>query len=227
MTKTWNRLAFFQTAYPSIKQFINEQVDQGRKILPIQIPPTQLRPSGEWQGPTLFNAFIATPRDQVKVIILGQDPYPNRDHAMGLAFSIPENVTPYPPSLMNIYKELHSDLGIRRKNGSLIDWAKQGVLLLNTALTVEEGKPNSHADIGWAQLAKEVVKDTTKDDHMCFVFWGQKAQAFEKYVDNDEHLVIRSAHPSPLSADKGFFGSKPFSKINSYLEVHNKAPIKW
>jgi uracil-DNA glycosylase len=228
----WSTLPFFRTTYPQIKDFINEEVDKGKSILPRQAPPMQLRPKGEWQGPTLFNAFIATPRDKVKVVILGQDPYPNKNHAMGLAFSVPASTYPLPPSLQNIFEELFDDLGnenVDASNGSLLEWAKQGVLLLNTSLTVEEGKPASHADIGWDQLAKEVLEAVSTDKSgVVFILWGSKAHTFESYIkDPKYHMIIKSAHPSPLSAHKGFFGSRPFSKANAFLEAVGQAPIKW
>lgn len=224
----WSDLSFFKTQYPYIRTFINEEVDKGKSILPRSTPPLKLRGGDDWQGPTLFNAFIATPRDKVKVVILGQDPYPNKENAMGLAFSVPENV-PVPASLQNIYKELQDDVGVVRKNGSLIDWAKQGVLLLNSSLTVEEGKSGSHAYIGWHELTKEVISTLSEEsDGIVFILWGSYAQGYDPYIKHKErHMVIKSPHPSPLSANKGFFGSKPFSKTNFFLESIGKSPIKW
>lgn len=211
----WSELKFWKEQHPYIRDFLKEEKEKGKKILPY--------------SSDILNAFIYTRRGNVKVVILGQDPYPNRAYAMGLAFSVPENSPQIPASLQNIYKELKDDLGVERTNGSLLDWAKQGVLLLNTSLTVEEGKPNSHSYIGWHELVKEVIETlSTEQDGLVFILWGANAHAYEQYIKCPKrHMIIRSAHPSPLSAHKGFFGSKPFSKTNFFLESVGKEPIKW
>lgn len=175
----------------------------------------------------IFNAFNHTPRKDVKVVILGQDPYANRNHAHGLAFSIPSNAA-IPQSLSNIYAELSADLGVSRSDGSLIDWAKQGVMLLNTVLTVREGERDSHSKLGWKKFTDQVIQTLSNDkENLVFVLWGNPAQKKLKLIDQTKHLVLTSAHPSPLSAHKGFFGSKPFSKINSYLKEHDLSEINW
>lgn len=210
----WSELNFFKTQYPVIKKFLKEEREKGKSILPGAL--------------NIFNAFLNTPRHSVKVVIIGQDPYANPDHAMGLAFSVPKGAK-WPPSLHNIYKELADDVGVIRSSGSLIDWAKQGVLLLNSSLTVEEGKSNSHQYLGWHELAKEVIEAvSTEQDGVVFILWGSFAQGYKQYINNPEkHMILQSAHPSPLSADRGFFGSKPFSKTNFFLESIGKEPIKW
>lgn len=177
---------------------------------------------------SLLKAFALTPPDNVKVVILGQDPYPTKGHAHGLAFSVEPNISPLPKSLVNIYKELEDDIGTNRENGDLSDWAKQGVLLLNTSLTVVEGQPSSHSDIGWGVLTNEVVRFLSEHyEHLVFILWGKHAQQKAIYVDGSKHLIIRSPHPSPLSAHRGFFGSKPFTRANKYLSEHKKQPIRW
>lgn len=175
----------------------------------------------------IFKAFALTPLSELRVVILGQDPYPTKGVANGLAFSVEPN-TPLPKSLKNIFTELRSDLGITRTRGDLTDWAEQGVLLLNTSLTVLEGKPGSHSDIGWAQLTSQVVRYISENkNNIVFILWGKHAQQKGLCIDTEKHCVIKSAHPSPLSAYNGFFGSKPFSKTNDYLVAHNIKPISW
>ncbi len=175
----------------------------------------------------IFNAF-KTPYKDIKVVILGQDPYHGEGEAHGYAFSCLK--TPIPPSLKNIYKELYSDLGIEKDmtNGDLTPWAKEGVMLLNACLTVEKDKPNSHKNLGWNIFTDEVIKKLNeREDPLVFILWGNFAKEKEKYITNKNHLVISSAHPSPFSARNGFFGSKPFSKTNNYLIKNNKKPINW
>jgi len=175
----------------------------------------------------VFNAFLYTPWEDVKVVILGQDPYHTKGFAMGLAFGVTPS-TPIPKSLINIYKELEDDLGIIRKNGCLIDWAEQGVLLLNTSLTVREGIPGSHSDIGWEQFTDNIIQTLSNEkEHLVFVLWGNHAIKKQKLIDNSKHYILTSPHPSPLSAHKGFFGSKPFSKTNAYLVEHKIPEITW
>ena len=176
----------------------------------------------------VFNALKLSSYKDTKVLILGQDPYYNFGQANGLAFSVKEGVK-IPPSLKNIYKELESDLGIPIANsGSLVSWAKQGVLLLNTSLTVEEKKPNSHKNIGWQIFTDEIIKILNKKERPCvFILWGNNAIAKEKFITNPKHLIIKSSHPSPLSARRGFFGSKVFSRTNQFLKKNNEREIDW
>lgn len=177
----------------------------------------------------IFNAFNLTPFDKVKVVILGQDPYHGPNQANGLAFSVNDNI-PTPPSLVNIYKEIKTDLGIeaKNKNGNLENWAKQGVLMLNATLTVKASQAGSHQNKGWEKFTDAVVKILSEQkENLVFILWGAYAQKKGSVIDENKHLVIRSAHPSPLSAYNGFFGSKPFSQANSYLIFTGKDPIEW
>ena len=175
----------------------------------------------------VFRAF-ATDLNEVKVVILGQDPYHTPGAAEGLAFSVP-NSQPIPPSLMNIYKEIDSDIGYHTNpRGSLANWQKQGVLLLNTVLTVEAHKPKSHSGKGWEIFTTEVIKYLNETrPHLVFILWGRDARNKKPLIDSSKHLVLESAHPSPLSAYAGFFGSKPFSKCNNFLKQNNLEPIQW
>lgn len=175
----------------------------------------------------IFRALELTPFDEVKVIILGQDPYHNDFQANGLCFSVSDMV-PAPPSLKNIYKELESDLNIKKNTNDLASWALQGVLLLNTTLTVKAHEANSHKDLGWEQFTDFIIKEiSTHKENIVFVLWGAYAQKKSQLIDSQKHLIIKTAHPSPLSAHRGFLGSKPFSKINNYLSKHQKAIINW
>ena len=176
----------------------------------------------------IFNCFQTTDYDDVKAVILGQDPYHGYGQAHGLCFSVKKGVTP-PPSLKNIYKELKSDLNIDAPNhGELTKWAKNGVLLLNTVLTVREGNPNSHKDCGWQWFTDEVIKKLNeREKPIVFILWGGNARSKKKFIDQNKHFIIESAHPSPLSAYNGFFGSKPFSKTNALLKSANIPPIDW
>ena len=175
----------------------------------------------------VFNAFRLSYKD-IKVVILGQDPYHGEGEAHGFAFSCLK--TPIPPSLKNIYKELYDDLGIEKDmlDGNLLPWVKQGVMLLNTGLTVEKDKPNSHKDLGWQVFTDEVIKKLNeREKPVVFILWGNNARAKKGFITNPQHLVIESAHPSPFSARNGFFGSKPFSRTNNFLIKNNITPIKW
>ncbi len=175
----------------------------------------------------IFRALDLTPFDDIKVVIIGQDPYHNDDQANGLCFSVSEKVKT-PPSLKNIFTELKSDLGIDRTQNELDDWAAQGVLLLNATLTVTAHSSNSHKDIGWEQFTNFIIKEISgKQKNIVFVLWGAFAQKKEELINSSQHLIIKSAHPSPFSVYRGFYGSKPFSQINSYLESKNKQPISW
>ncbi len=176
----------------------------------------------------IYNALHLTSFKDTKVVILGQDPYHGPNQAHGLSFSVQPEVTP-PPSVKNIYKELQSDLGCKiPNNGYLVKWAEQGVLLLNTVLTVREGKPNSHKGKGWETFTDEVIKTLNeREKPVVFMLWGKKAQAKEEFITAEHHYIIESAHPSPFSAKRGFFGSKPFSKANQFLENIGSEPLDW
>ena len=169
----------------------------------------------------IFNALRYTPYSNVKVVIIGQDPYHGEGEAHGLSFSVQEGV-PLPPSLQNIYKELYNDLGIKNTKGDLTPWAKEGVLLLNSILSVEKDKPLSHSKLGWQLLTDHIIKLLNqKEEPIVFILWGSYARSKKEFITNKKHLIIESVHPSPLSASRGFFGSKPFSKTNNFLKKNN------
>lgn len=175
----------------------------------------------------LFKALKTTSYKNTKVLILGQDPYHGEGEANGLCFSVNNNISK-PPSLQNIFKELQSDLNIVRNNSDLIDWAKQGILLLNTVLTVEKDKPFSHKNRGWEIFTDEIIKKLNeKKEPVIFVLWGNAARSKKQYITNKIHYIVESAHPSPLSYNKGFKDSKPFSKINNILKNENMSEIVW
>lgn len=176
----------------------------------------------------IFKAFRNTSYKDTKVVILGQDPYHGAQQAEGLSFSVKEGIA-FPPSLKNIFKELNSDLGYEiPSSGSLVPWTKEGVLLLNTVLTVEENKPASHKDLGWEKFTDKVIeKIAEKDSPVVFILWGSFARSKKKLIKNKNHYIIESAHPSPLSAYNGFFGSRPFSKTNDFLISQGLEPIHW
>ena len=176
----------------------------------------------------IFNALKYVAYEDVKVVILGQDPYHGRGQAHGFSFSVKEDV-PIPPSLLNIYKELRDDLGLFiPDNGNLTKWAKQGVLLLNTVLTVREKSPNSHKDRGWEKLTDRIIALLNqREKPIVFILWGANARSKTKLINNRRHLILTSAHPSPLSAYRGFFGSKVFSKTNKFLRDNNMKEIDW
>lgn len=205
-TKDWESLALF------IK---SEYLDKNKKIFP--------------EPKDIFKAFELTPFSRVKVIILGQDPYHDDGQAHGLSFSVPENKI-LPPSLKNIYKEIESDLNIKKdfKQGNLEPWAKDGVLLLNAILTVIAHNPASHREKGWEKFTDYVIKTLSdKRQNLVFILWGNYAKGKRGLIDQNKHLIIESVHPSPFSANNGFFGSKPFSKTNKYLKEHNIDIINW
>ena len=180
-------------------------------------------------GSLIFNSFNLTPLEKIKVVILGQDPYHGPGQAHGLCFSVPEGVRP-PPSLLNIYKELESDLDkkVNIQNGNLEAWANQGVFLLNTTLTVEKSKPLSHQDLGWSKFTDKVIALINKElKNIVFILWGSHAQTKKNLIDLNKHHILTSPHPSPLSAHRGFFGSKPFSKTNDFLESKQIDKITW
>lgn len=198
----------------ALKEFLRRELDAGKKIYP--------RPS------EIFNAFNHTPFDEVKVVILGQDPYHGEGQAHGLSFSVKPGVR-IPPSLLNIYKELHSDLKIpRATHGYLKAWADQGVLLLNATLTVEAETAGSHQKKGWEEFTDKAIQSLSENrEGLVFVLWGAYAQKKGAVIDRTKHLVIESHHPSPLSASRGFLGSKPFSRVNAYLQQSGKTEIDW
>ena len=176
----------------------------------------------------VFNALELTPFESVKVVILGQDPYHGFGQAHGLSFSVQKGI-PLPPSLRNIYKELQEDIGgDLPTEGDLTHWAKQGVLLLNTVLTVEEGNANSHKGMGWERLTNRLIESLNELKHpVIFILWGKPAQDKEKLITNSNHVILKAPHPSPLSAYRGFFGSKPFSRVNDILIQQGQSPIRW
>ena len=176
----------------------------------------------------VFNALELTPFESVKVVILGQDPYHGFGQAHGLSFSVQKGI-PLPPSLKNIYKELQEDIGGELPTeGDLSHWAKQGVLLLNTVLTVEEGNANSHKGMGWERLTNRLIESLNELKHpVIFILWGKPAQDKEKLITNSNHVILKAPHPSPLSAYRGFFASKPFSKVNDILIQQGQTPIRW
>jgi len=180
-------------------------------------------------GPLIFNAFNTTPFNQVQVVILGQDPYHGKGQAHGLSFSVPDGIKP-PPSLVNIFKEIRSDLGVEMPAdyGNLTHWASQGVFLLNAILTVRNNEPASHSKFGWGEFTDRVIeKISDQTEHTVFLLWGRFAQDKQVLIDETRHLVLKAAHPSPFSAANGFFGCKHFSKTNQYLSNHGKMPIDW
>ena len=176
----------------------------------------------------IFNAFKMTPYKSIKAVILGQDPYHEPNQAHGLCFSVKDGCVP-PPSLINIFKEMKSDLGLEPpKNGNLTKWAERGVLLLNTTLTVRRGAANSHSKCGWTAFTDEVIKKiSAREKPVVFILWGGNARAKKPLIDTELHFIVESAHPSPLSCYNGFFGSKPFSKTNGFLERVGEEPIDW
>ena len=179
-------------------------------------------------GPLIFNAFNLTPFDKVKVVILGQDPYHGPGQAHGLSFSVPDGV-PFPPSLQNIFKELHDDLGVPiARSGNLEKWAREGVLLLNASLTVRAGQAASHSRHGWEQFTDAAIRALSEQrEHLVFILWGNYAIAKQALIDPFKHLILKSVHPSPLSASRGFFGCHHFSQTNNYLIQNGVEPIDW
>jgi uracil-DNA glycosylase len=179
-------------------------------------------------GPLIFNAFNQTPFDKVKVVLLGQDPYHGKGQAMGLSFSVPDGVKP-PPSLLNIFEELHKDIGMPiPQTGNLTKWAEEGVFLLNAILTVRAKEPASHQKIGWQQFTDRVIQILSDEkEGIVFLLWGKFAQEKQVLIDATKHHILKAAHPSPYSADKGFFGCRHFSKANELLAKEGKDPIDW
>jgi len=205
---------FTKPYFLSIATFLKTEKLAGKTIYP--------------PGSLIFNAFNTTPFDKVKVVILGQDPYHGPGQAHGLSFSVQKGIAP-PPSLVNIFKELQSDIGVPIPNhGNLTHWAEQGVMLLNASLTVRANEPMSHAKIGWAEFTNVVIeKISAQKKNTVFLLWGKFAQEKQVLIDETKHLVLRAAHPSPFSADKGFYGCRHFSKANAWLMSKGIDPIDW
>ncbi len=205
---------FDKPYFQNIVGFLKEEKKAGKVIYP--------------PGKLIFNAFECTPFTNVKVVIIGQDPYHNAGQAHGLSFSVPDGIKP-PPSLMNIFKELHEDLGITPPaTGNLEKWARQGVLLLNAALTVVANQPNSHSSAGWHLFTDEVIKIiSAKKENVVFMLWGRFAQNKSELIDSGKHLLLKAAHPSPFSAYSGFMGCRHFSKANTWLIEKGERPIDW
>jgi uracil-DNA glycosylase len=215
--ESWKKVLqaeFSKSYFENIVAFLKTEKAQNKTIYP--------------PGSLIFNAFDKTPFTRLKVVLLGQDPYHGAGQAMGLSFSVPKGVR-QPPSLMNIFKELHDDVGVPLPlTGDLTPWATQGVMLLNAALTVRAGEPNSHAKIGWHQFTDAVIKKVSDEkEGIIFLLWGSFAHQKQELIDQTKHHVLKAAHPSPYSADKGFFGCRHFSKTNSYLVQQKQDPIDW
>ena len=206
------QVEFEQPWWASLAAFVKEEYAAGPCFPP---------------GKDIFRAFDLAPFEQVKVVILGQDPYHTPGAAMGLCFSIPDGTRPQ-PSLRNIIKELASDLGVQRTHTDLSDWAQQGVFLLNSVLTVRSGEAGSHANKGWEKLTDSAIRHLAQErEGIVFILWGSYAIAKRALIDEGKHLVLTAPHPSPLSAHRGFFGSKPFSQANAYLQENGQQPINW
>jgi uracil-DNA glycosylase len=205
---------FIKSYFMQITTFLKTEKMTGKTIYP--------------PGGLIFNAFNTTPFDKIKVVILGQDPYHGPGQAHGLSFSVQKGVSP-PPSLINIFKELHRDIGVPiPATGDLTHWAQQGVLLLNASLTVRANEPMSHAKTGWAEFTNSAIEKISALKHnVVFLLWGKFAQEKQSLIDETKHLVLRAAHPSPFSAEKGFFGCRHFSKANEYLMKNGIDPVDW
>ncbi len=205
---------FDKTYFQHVVAFLKAEKASGKTIYP--------------PGSLIFNSFKQTPFSNVKVVIIGQDPYHNPGQAHGLSFSVPDGIAK-PPSLLNIFKELKNDLGIPvPQNGNLTKWASQGVLLLNASLTVRQNEPGSHAQIGWLQFTDQVIKKISDEkEGIVFLLWGKFAQEKQTLIDETKHFVLKAAHPSPLSANNGFFGCRHFSKTNELLMKQHKIPVDW
>lgn len=216
IAKNWFELLkdeFASANYKNLEKFLGEEYKK-YTIYPV--------------AEDVFNALNLVPYKKVKVVIIGQDPYHEPNQAMGLSFSVPKE-TDIPPSLQNIYKEINSDIGCEiPTHGDLTSWAKQGVLLLNSVLTVRRGQANSHKNKGWEQITSKIIeKLNERDEPIVFMLWGRNAKEIGENINKQKHLVLTAAHPSPLSAYNGFFGCKHFSKANNFLKEHNMEPIDW
>ena len=216
---SWKKVLKNEFEKPYFKELIHFVKDEYQKY------PGSIFPKGN----QIFRAFDACPLDKLKIVILGQDPYPTRGHAHGLCFSCEAHVRPLPKSLQNIFKELESDLGVKApQDGDLNFWAEQGILLLNSILTVREGAPLSHAKRGWEKFTDSVIDVINEQKSgIIFILWGAPAQAKGERIDASKQVVLKAPHPSPLSAHRGFFGSKPFSEVNRILKTEEKEEIKW
>jgi len=206
---------FKKDYFLQLATFLKTEKAQGKVIYP--------------PGPLIFNAFNQTPFDKVRVVIIGQDPYHGEGQAHGLSFSVPTGIKP-PPSLNNIFKEIQKDIGLKMPEGlgNLTHWAEQGVLLLNASLTVRKGEPSSHAKFGWMEFTNAIIEKIS--DHkkgVVFILWGRFAHEKQSLINEKKHFILKAAHPSPFSADKGFFGSNHFSKTNQILAKEGYAPIDW
>lgn len=212
--KTALREEFEQPYMRELGAFLRSEKAAGKVIYP--------------PGPLIFNALNSTPLERVKVVIIGQDPYHGPGQAHGLCFSVAPGV-PAPPSLQNIFKELKRDLNIDIPgHGCLQHWAEQGVLLLNTSLTVEQASAGSHAKVGWQHFTDQVIEQVSRHrEHLVFMLWGAHAQSKERLIDPSKHLILKSVHPSPLSAYRGFIGNGHFSRANKFLQQHDLTPIDW
>ena len=215
--ESWKQILkdeFDKIYFQHIVTFLKAEKNSGKIIYP--------------PGPYIFNAFNKTPFSKVKVVLLGQDPYHNKGQAHGLSFSVPDGIAK-PPSLINIFKELESDLGILPPaSGNLEKWASKGILLLNASLTVRQNEPGSHSKIGWLQFTDTVISKISEQmNGIVFLLWGKFAQEKQSLIDETKHYVLKAAHPSPFSAEKGFFGCRHFSKTNELLSLQNKEPIDW
>ena len=215
--ESWKQILdeeFQQPYFTGIREFLKKEKQEGKIIYP--------------PGPYIFNAFNLTPFDKLKVVILGQDPYHGAGQAHGLCFSVPDGI-PQPPSLQNIFKELHSDLGIPvSKSGNLTKWAQQGVMLLNALLTVRANQPASHHNIGWETFTNAVIQKISEEKNgIVFLLWGKFAQEKQSLINLNKHHVLKAAHPSPYSAGNGFFGCKHFSIANEILKLQGEEPIDW
>jgi len=205
---------FTQAYFTELEEYLQHEIAAGKVIFP---------PAEQW-----FAALNMTPLERVRVVILGQDPYPTLGHAQGLCFSVQADVSPLPKSLKNIYRELKDDLGVERSNGNLVHWAEQGVLLLNAVLTVQQGEPGSHQGKGWELFTDQIIDIlNAQSKPLIFVLWGAYAQKKGRMINQQRHRVIQSPHPSPLSAYRGFHGSKPFSQINDFLAEHHSPALDW
>ncbi len=216
ISKEWDEILsdeFSADSYVSLREFLKEEY-ANHTVYPDMYD--------------IFNSMKLTPLKDIKVVILGQDPYHEKGQAMGLAFSVPIGVIK-PPSLVNIFKEIESETGEKTgKDGDLTSWARQGVLLLNTVLTVREHLANSHKNKGWEEFTDGVIKKISeKTENVVFILWGANARSKKMLIDKNKHLILESAHPSPLSAYNGFFGCGHFNMANEYLSLHGKTPIKW
>ena len=217
LDESWKKVLaeeFKRPSFVSLKAFLLNEKKSGQQIFP--------------PGPEIFAALDATPFENVKVVLLGQDPYHGAGQAHGLSFSVKAGQK-LPPSLQNIYKELRSDLNIpMNSSGDLTAWAKQGVLLLNATLTVRENQPGSHQKKGWEEFTDAVIRElSARRNGLIFLLWGRYAQAKENLIDTTKHFILRAAHPSPFSADRGFFGCRHFSKVNELLAEQGLSPINW